>query len=48
MRLFHVHRWTVDYTDDDICRCGKIRLWPSGEIVTPQEMRSRFDRWVKG
>jgi hypothetical protein len=41
----HEHVWRTIYTDDDECYCGMVRLWPSGEIVTPGELLRRYDEW---
>lgn len=46
--LPRLHKWEVVYTDDDECRCGLIRLWPSSRIVTRRHLERALARYVAG
>lgn len=33
----HEHVWAIDWNDDESCKCGAIKHYPSGVIVLPEE-----------
>lgn len=45
--LLFDHTWRVAWNDDDACRCGAGRFWPSGyttSALTENRERRRLNR----